>query len=164
MALFEGRDQTDPLFLQVKEAQNSVLEGFTSASKFDNSGERVVAGQRLMQSSSDIFLGWNRVTGADGRSRDYYIRQLRDWKGSVTVDLMNPAELKLYVRTCAWTLAKAHARTGDSISISAYLGQGRTFDQAMVEFAKTYSEQNLQDYEALKDAATSGRVSAQADL
>ena len=164
MALFEGRDQTDPLFLQVKEAQNSVLEGFTSVSKFDNSGERVVAGQRLMQSSSDIFLGWNRVTGADGRSRDYYIRQLRDWKGSVTVDLMNPAELKLYVRTCAWTLAKAHARTGDSISISAYLGQGRTFDQAMVEFAKTYSEQNLQDYEALKDAAASGRVSAQADL
>jgi len=162
MALFEGRDQTDPLFLQVKEAQNSVLEAFTSPTQYENAGERVVAGQRLMQSTSDIFLGWNRVTSADGTSRDYYLRQLRDWKGSVTVDLMNPAELKVYVRTCAWTLAKAHARTGDSIAIAAYLGQGRTFDQAIVEFANIYAQQNLNDFQALAAAVASGRVAAQA--
>lgn len=162
MALFEGRDQTDPLFLQVKEAQTSVLEAFTSPTQYANSGERVVAGQRLMQSTSDIFLGWNRVTTTEGTSRDYYIRQLRDWKGSVTVDLMNPTELKLYVRTCAWTLAKAHARTGDSIAISAYLGQGRTFDQAIVEFANEYAQQNLKDFQALEAAVASGRVVAQA--
>jgi hypothetical protein len=162
MALFEGRDQTDPLFLQVKEAQNSVMEAFTSPTQYQNAGERVVAGQRLMQSTSDIFLGWNRVTSADGTSRDYYLRQLRDWKGSVTVDLMNPAELKVYVRTCAWTLAKAHARTGDSIAIAAYLGQGRTFDQAIVEFANIYAQQNLRDFEALAAAVASGRVTAQA--
>jgi len=161
MALFEGRDQTDPLFLQVKEAQNSVLEEFTSPTSYASAGERVVAGQRLMQSTSDIFLGWNRVTASDGSSRDYYIRQLRDWKGSVNVDLMNPTELKVYIRTCAWTLAKAHARTGDSIAIAAYLGQGRTFDQAMVEFADVYAQQNLQDFQALKNAAESGRVVAQ---
>ena len=162
MALFEGRDQTDPLFLQVKEAQTSVLEAFTSPTQYANAGERVVAGQRLMQSTSDIFLGWNRVTTTEGTSRDYYIRQLRDWKGSVTVDLMNPTELKLYVRTCAWTLAKAHARTGDSIAISAYLGQGRTFDQAIVEFANEYAQQNLKDFQALEAAVASGRVVAQA--
>ena len=163
MALFEGRDQTDPLFLQVKEAQNSVLESFTSPTQYANAGERVVAGQRLMQSTSDIFLGWNRVTANDGTHRDYYIRQLRDWKGSVTVDLMNPTELKLYIRTCAWTLAKAHARTGDSIAIAAYLGQGRTFDQAMVNFANAYAQQNLKDFESLQAAVTSGRVEARSD-
>lgn len=163
MALFEGRDQTDPLFLQVKEAQNSVLEAFTAPTQYSNAGERVVAGQRLMQSTSDIFLGWNRVTGADGNSRDYYIRQLRDWKGSVTVDLMNPTELKIYIRTCAWTLAKAHARTGDSIAIAAYLGQGRTFDQAMVSFANSYAQQNLKDFAALQDAVAGGRVVAKSD-
>ena len=161
MALFEGRDQTDPLFLQIKEAQNSVLEEFTQPSEFSNAGERVVAGQRLMQSTSDIFLGWHRVETPDGSSRDYYIRQLRDWKGSVTVDIMNPAELKLYVRTCAWTLAKAHARTGDSIAIAAYLGQGRTFDQAMVTFANAYAQQNLLDYQALQEAVKSGRITAE---
>jgi len=161
MALFEGRDQADPLFLQIKEAQKSVLEDFTAPNPHTNAGERVVAGQRLMQSASDIFLGWIRLERKDGHSRDYYIRQLRDWKGSVTVDVMNPTELKLYVRTCAWTLAKAHARSGDAIAIAAYLGQGRTFDQAMVAFARAYAEQNLNDFQMLKNAVDSGRIVAE---
>lgn len=160
MALFVGRDGGDPLFLQVKEAQSSVLEAYTGVSQYTNAGERVVAGQRLMQSSSDIFLGWHRIKGLDGVERDFYLRQLRDWKGSADVDHMLPATLSTYARLCAWTLAKAHARSGDRIAIAAYLGSSEVFDHAVADFAATYADQNEKDYAALQEAAATGRVSA----
>ena len=159
IVLMLGRDGDDPLFLQAKEAQASVLEQFVGRSGYDNAGERVVAGQRLMQAASDIFLGWHRVTSPlDGRDRDFYVRQLRDWKGSADVDNIDPARLFMYGRLCAWTLAKAHARSGDRIAISAYLGNGDTFDRAIARFAVTYADQNEQDYAELKAAADSGRI------
>ena len=160
MALFLGRDDGDPLFLQIKQAQASVLEAYVGASESTNSGERVVAGQRLMQSASDIFLGWQRIPGLDGVERDFYIRQLRDWKGSADVDAMSPLALKTYAQMCAWTLAKAHARSGDRIAISAYLGRSDVFDQAIAEFSASYADQNERDYELLRAAVTSGRVTA----
>jgi uncharacterized protein (DUF2252 family) len=157
--LMLGRDGDDPLFLQAKEAQASVLEQFVGRSEYDNAGQRVVAGQRLMQTASDIFLGWHRITSpADGKERDYYVRQLRDWKGSADLDNIDPSRLFLYGRLCAWTLAKAHARSGDRIAISAYLGNGDTFDRAIARFATTYADQNEQDYAELKAAADSGRI------
>ena len=160
MALFLGRDGGDPLFLQVKEAQASVLEGYVGRSEYDNAGERVVAGQRLMQSASDIFLGWERVRGMDGQHRDFYIRQLRDWKGSAEVDTMTPAMLKKYAAMCAWTLAKAHARSGDRIAIAAYLGENDVFDRAIVGFSNAYADQNELDFDALSAAVKSGRITA----
>ncbi len=157
--LLLGRDGDDPLFLQAKEAQASVLEQFVGSSQYDNAGERVVAGQRLMQAASDIFLGWHRITSpADGRQRDFYVRQLRDWKGSADVDNIDASRLFMYGRLCAWTLAKAHARSGDRIAISAYLGNGDTFDQAIARFAVGYADQNEMDYAELKAAADSGRI------
>jgi uncharacterized protein (DUF2252 family) len=157
--LMLGRDGDDPLFLQAKEAQASVLERFVGNSGYDNAGERVVAGQRLMQAVSDIFLGWHRITSpADGKERDFYVRQLRDWKGSADVDDIDAARLFMYGRLCAWTLAKAHARSGDRIAISAYLGNGDTFDKAIARFAVAYADQNEQDYAALVAAADSGRI------
>ncbi len=164
MVLMLGRDNNDPLFLQVKEAQASVLEEFTAKSAYENMGERVVAGQRLMQSASDIFLGWDRVDGVDGIKRDFYIRQLRDWKGSAEIDTMPPEGLNAYARMCAWTLAKAHARSGDAIAIAAYCGKSDALDRAIAEFAGAYADQNDRDHAALADAVASGRVKAETGI
>jgi uncharacterized protein (DUF2252 family) len=165
MLLMLGRDSSDPLFLQAKEAQASVLERFVGDAGFENAGERVVTGQRLMQSTSDIFLGWHRIISpADGRTRDFYVRQLRDWKGSADVDDISADRLQIYGRLCAWTLAKAHARSGDRIAIAGYLGGSDTFDAAIADFAVAYAEQNDRDYQALKEAAEQGRIPVAAGL
>jgi uncharacterized protein (DUF2252 family) len=162
--LLVGSDGTDPLLLQAKEAQASVLEQFVGKSRHGNQGERVVAGQHLMQASSDIFLGWDRVTGLDGVERDFYIRQLRDWKGSADTDRMVPEGMAVYGRLCGWTLARAHARSGDRIAIAAYLGSGKSFDNAIASFAEAYADQNERDYDALKRAAAEGRIAVQSGL
>jgi len=162
IALFLGRDNDDPLLLQLKEAEASVLEEFLAPSEFKNHGERVVTGQRLMQASSDIFLGWLGVpSGLDGKARDFYARQLKDWKGSAEIDQMIPEGMTIYGRLCGWTLARAHARSGDRIAISAYLGKGDTFDRAILDFSEAYAEQNERDYQALVAAAESNRITAQ---
>jgi uncharacterized protein (DUF2252 family) len=162
IALLMGRDGGDPLFLQLKEAQASVLEKFAGPSEFERHGERVVAGQRLMQATSDIFLGWVHVAaGLDGQARDFYGRQLKDWKGSAEIDRMVPRGMAQYGRLCGWTLARAHARSGDRIAIAAYLGKGNTFDRAIVEFSHAYAEQNERDYQALVAAVKSGRIVAE---
>jgi uncharacterized protein (DUF2252 family) len=165
IALMLGRDGQDPLFLQLKEAEASVLEQFLGPSEFDNHGERVVAGQRLMQATSDIFLGWVHVeAGLDGQPRDFYARQLKDWKGSAEIEQMIPKGIATYGRLCGWTLARAHARTGDCIAIAAYLGKSAAFDRAIVEFSHAYAEQNERDYKALAAAVESGRVTAETGL
>jgi uncharacterized protein (DUF2252 family) len=170
IVLMRGRDENDPLFLQVKEAQASVLEAFTGRSEYENSGERVVAGQRLMQAASDIFLGWERNIGTDGKPHDYYIRQLRDWKGSAEVDTMGPLQMETYAKLCGSALAKAHARSGDRIAIASYMGGANnltgpnTFDKAMASFATAYADQNEKDYLALKQAVDEGRVTAEFGL
>jgi len=157
IVLLQGRDQQDPLFLQVKEATRSVLEGHLRKSRYKQPGERVVRGQRMMQAASDIFLGWTR--GADV-NRNYYWRQLRDMKASAEVEVMTPVGLALYARTCGWTLARAHARSGDPVAIAAYLGEDDQFDRSMVDFAKRYADQNELDYKAFADAIRSGRLEA----
>ena len=165
IVLLLGRDADDALFLQAKEAQASVLEGYLAPSVHDSSGERVVVGQRLMQASSDIFLGWQRVPADlshDGVSRDYYVRQLADMKGSARVDRMDAADLNRYGRLCGWTLARAHARSGDRIAIAGYLGRSPVFDRAIAEFARTYADQNERDHDALAHAAKDGSVIAEA--
>jgi len=160
--LLQGRDETDPLFLQMKEAGPSALSQFAGRSKFENQGQRVVEGQRLMQAASDIFLGWQRMNPApDGVVRDFYIRQLRDWKFSLDTQVMAPSGLSEYGEVCAWTVARAHARSGDRIAIAAYLGSSDTFDKAIAEFAAAYADQNERDYAALGEAAASGRILAQ---
>jgi uncharacterized protein (DUF2252 family) len=165
IALLFGQDGQDPLFLQMKEAEASVLEDFLTPSEFKNHGERVVTGQHLMQASSDIFLGWLHVdAGLDGKERDFYGRQLKDWKGSAEIDQMKPQGLMTYGRLCGWTLARAHARTGDRIAIAAYLGKGSTFDRAIVEFSHAYAEQNERDYKELAKAVKSGRITAETGL
>jgi len=165
IGLLLGRDGKDPLFLQMKEAEASVLEGFLGPSEFANHGERVVTGQRLMQASSDIFLGWLHVEeGTDGRERDFYGRQLKDWKGSAEVDQMVASGLSAYGELCGWTLARAHARSGDRIAIAAYLGKGDAFDRAIVEFCHAYADQNERDYAALAKAVESGRIVAETGL
>jgi uncharacterized protein (DUF2252 family) len=165
IALMAGRDGEDPLFLQFKEAQSSVLEGFTAASAYKNHGERVVSGQRLMQASSDIFLGWFTVDqGLDGRSRDFYGRQLKDWKGSYDASAAVPKGMALYARICGWTLARAHARSGDRIAIGAYLGSGDAFDRAVAEFSEAYADQNQRDHAALTAAAAEGRITVRTDI
>jgi uncharacterized protein (DUF2252 family) len=158
--LLLGRDHSDPLFLQAKEAQRSVLAPFVGRSRFSNEGQRVVHGQRLMQAASDIFLGWDRVSGIDGVRRDFYVRQLRDWKASANVDQMIPEGMEAYARMCAWTLSRAHARSGDRIAIAAYLGNSAVFDEALADFAETYADQNERDYATFKEAITSGRIEA----
>jgi uncharacterized protein (DUF2252 family) len=158
--LLAGRDSADPLVLQAKEAGASVLEPYLGASTYDNAGERVVAGQRLMQATSDIFLGWQRAPGADGVVRDYYVRQLRDGKASAEVGEMNPRTLGLYGELCAWTLARAHARSGDRVAISAYLGKRDTFDRAVAEFAEAYADRAEDQYDRLKQAVADGTVQA----
>jgi uncharacterized protein (DUF2252 family) len=161
IALMLGRDGQDPLFLQMKEAEASVLEEFAGPTEFSNHGQRVVVGQRLMQASSDIFLGWLHVdSGIDGQARDFYGRQLRDWKGSAEIEQMVPRGMATYGRLCGWTLARAHARTGDRVAIAAYLGQGSPFDRAVLEFSKAYAEQNDRDYDLLSTAVDSGELAA----
>jgi uncharacterized protein (DUF2252 family) len=165
IVLMLGRDDADPLFLQVKEAEASVLSRFVGASKYANQGQRVVAGQRLMQATSDIFLGWQRVeAGLDGRQRDFYVRQLRDWKFSLDIETMVPRGMRLYGEVCGWTLARAHARSGDRIAIAAYLGGSDVFDRAITEFAAAYADQNERDHEELVAAVASGRIAAEPDL
>jgi uncharacterized protein (DUF2252 family) len=165
IALLIGREGQDPLFLQVKEAEASVLEEFLGPSEFANHGERVVVGQRLMQAASDIFLGWLRVEeGLDGKPRDFYGRQLKDWKGSAEIEQMVPAGMAAYGRLCGWTLARAHARSGDRIAIAAYLGKGDSFDRAILEFSRAYGEQNERDYKELSAAVSAGRITAQSGL
>ena len=165
IALMLGRDGEDPLFLQMKEAESSVLEEFVAPSEFDNHGERVVAGQRLMQATSDIFLGWLHVESPiDGQERDFYGRQLKDWKGSAEIEQLVPEGLAAYGKLCGWTLARAHARSGDRIAIAAYLGKGPSFDRALVEFSRAYAEQNERDYKALAKAVESGRITAETGL
>jgi uncharacterized protein (DUF2252 family) len=158
IALMLGRDESDPLFLQVKEAQASVLEPFVGASEYAQHGQRVVEGQRLMQASSDIFLGWDRALGLDGQERDFFVRQL--WDGKISADLatMPASLLPVYGEMCGWTLARAHARSGDRIAIAAYLGSGDVFDRAMAEFAFSYAAQNADDYAAAAQAAKDGRL------
>ena len=160
VVLMIGRDSGDPLFLQAKEARPSVLEPFAGKSEFGNQGKRVVEGQRLMQAASDVFLGWMRTIGMDGKRRDFYLRQLWDWKTSADIETMLPSGMALYGRLCGATLARAHARSGDSIAISAYLGRGDSFDRALTEFAETYADQNEQDHRLLLDAIETGRLDA----
>jgi uncharacterized protein (DUF2252 family) len=165
IALLLGRDGQDPLFLQFKEAEASVLGEVLGPSEFSNHGQRVVVGQRLMQATSDIFLGWLHVdTGLDGRARDFYARQLKDWKGSAEIEQMIPKGMAAYGKLCGWTLARAHARSGDRIAIAAYLGTGDSFDRALVEFSKAYADQNDRDYQALDAAVNAGRIDAQKGL
>ena len=160
IVLLEGRDDEDPLFLQAKEAQASVLERFLPPSVYASHAERVVRGQRLMQASSDIFLGWQRVAGQGGVERDFYVRQLHDWKGSFDTDAARPEGAKLYGRICGETLARAHARTGDRVAIAGYLGGSTAFDEAIADFATAYADQNDADFAAFTDAISSGRLDA----
>ena len=161
VALLIGRDADDPLFLQIKEAEASVLEPYAGKSQFANHGQRVVTGQRLMQAASDIFLGWQHVIGVDDVHHDYYMRQLWDWKASADLETMAADVMGVYGQICGWTLARGHARSGDAVAIGAYLGGGDAFDRAIAEFAVTYADQNERDHSALVDAITSGRVAAQ---
>jgi uncharacterized protein (DUF2252 family) len=164
VALFVGRDEGDPLFLQVKEAQRSVLEPYTAASEYRHQGQRVVEGQRLTQSTSDILLGWLTATGPDNRKRDFYVRQLWDQKGSAVIEAMGPAELGIYARVCAAILARAHARSGDRIAIAAYLGKGDGMDRAIADFADAYADQNERDFDAMKRAAKDGRIEVETQV
>jgi uncharacterized protein (DUF2252 family) len=165
IALFLGVDGSDPLFLQIKQAQPSVLERYVGRSKYPNSGQRVVSGQRLMQSASDIFLGWGRATmPGETAPRDYYFRQLRDWKGSFVIENMTPGGMSVYARICGWTLARAHARSGDRVAVAAYLGNSDSFDQAIATFAPAYADLNERDHDALVRAAASGRIEAMSGI
>jgi uncharacterized protein (DUF2252 family) len=168
VVLLSGRDVDDPLLLQVKEAEPSVnaahVPGGAERFGYASEGERVVTGQRLMQAASDIFLGWGSVPGIDGSGRDFYVRQLRDWKGSAIVEDMDPTAMRLYGALCGWTLARAHARTGDRIAIAAYLGDDATFDNALLEFAERYADQAQSDHAALAEAVRAGRVEARTGI
>ncbi len=158
IVLMIGRDTRDPLFVQVKEAQASVLEPYLGASGYATHGQRVVEGQRLMQATGDLFLGWHRATELDGVERDYFCRQLWDWKGSANLDTLDAGTLGPYGQLCGWTLARAHARSGDRIAIAEYLGKGDIFDQSLATFAAAYADQNERDYEAFQQAAADGRI------
>ena len=160
IALMDAGDGTEPLFLQPKEAMASSLAPYCGRSTYASHGERVVAGQLLMQAESDIFLGWTHVTGQGGVDRDYYVRQLKDWKFSAPIEAMIPSGMAVYAQMCGWALARAHARSGDRIALAAYLGSTGTFDQAIADFAETYADQNDRDYAALQAAVKDGRVVA----
>ena len=162
IVLLLGRDDEDPLFLQAKEADESVLAPHVGASAYPTQGERVVSGQRLMQATSDIFLGWERVEGLDGRRRDFYVRQLRDWKWVAEAEDMVPRGMRTFGALCGVTLARAHARSGDRIAIAAYLGSSDSFDRALVTFAERYADQNERDHQALVDAISAGKLPAEA--
>jgi Uncharacterized protein conserved in bacteria (DUF2252) len=165
IVLLLGRDADDRLFLQIKEAQASVLEPYLGKSAYKNHGQRIVAGQRLMQASSDIFLGWLRSKETlDGAERDFFVRQLWDWKTSVDLDVILPEGLALYGGVCGFLLARAHARSGDRIAIASYLGDSKSFDRAILEFCTAYAEQNQRDYERLTAAVASGELAAQTGL
>jgi len=165
IVLMEAADGVEPLFLQAKEAQPSVLAEYAGRSVYSNQGERVVAGQHLMQAQSDIFLGWARVANPeDGVERDFYVRQLKDWKFSVPIEIMLPQGMTMYARLCGWTLARAHARSGDRIALAAYLGGSAKFDQAIADFAETYADQNERDYAALQAAVKDGRAEATTEI
>jgi uncharacterized protein (DUF2252 family) len=159
--LFVGRGGQDPLVLQMKEAQASVLEPYLGASRFENHGERVVRGQRLSQAAIDVFLGWQRSLGLDGSEHDFYIRQLWDWKASMDLSTMGESGLRAYTRACAWSMARAHARSGDRLAIAAYLGAGPGFDQAIARFSTAYADQNELDYQRLADAVAAGEIAAE---
>jgi len=161
IALLLGRDESDPLFLQVKQAERSVLEPFTEASRFDHHGQRVVAGQRLMQAAGDVLLGWASAEGPDGVRRDFYVRQLWDGKGSAEVELMSPGAMAGYAGLCGWSLARAHARSGDRIAIAAYLGRGEAFDRAIAEFSEAYADQNEADYQAVLRGEREGKLTVE---
>jgi len=164
VVLLLGRDHQDPLFLQVKEAQASVLEPYAAKPRQRNHGQRVVEGQRLMQAASDTLLGWLRATGLDGQQRDHYVRQLWDWKVSADLETMRPSVMAAYGHLCGWTLARGHARSGDRIAIAAYLGSGDAFDRAVAEFAVAYADQNERDHRALSEAAAAGTLEARSDV
>ena len=164
IVLLVGRDTNDPLFLQIKEAGPSVLSDHLGKSEYTNSGHRVVAGQLLMQQASDIFLGWQRTTGIDGQARDFYVRQLRDWKGSVLVDALLPKGMKFYAELCGVCLARAHARSGDRVAISSYLGDTVAFDEAIAEYADRYAAINTADHAAFNQAIADGRITARTGL
>jgi uncharacterized protein (DUF2252 family) len=169
IVLLRGRDHDDPLFLQVKEAEASVLKthvpaGMRQKNAPRSEGERVVAGQRLMQAASDIFLGWDRIEGIDGKERDFYVRQLRDMKASAVVEGMDPDSMRIYGQLCAWTLAKAHSRSGDAIALAAYIGDDDAFPTAMADFAELYGDQNERDYAAFLEAIRTGRIQAESGL
>ncbi len=159
--LLQGRDKQDPLILQAKEAGPSVLEPYTEPTVYETQGRRVVEGQRLMQAASDVLLGWQHVTGIDGVERDFYLRQLWDGKGSAEIETMDANRLKTYAGLCGWTLARAHARSGDRVAIASYLGGGTVFDEALATFSEAYADQNDADYAALSAAADSGRIEVQ---
>jgi uncharacterized protein (DUF2252 family) len=159
--LLTGPGDQDPLFLQANEAEASVLEPYAGASEYANHGQRVVEGQRLMQAAGDVFLGWCPAVGLDGQARDFYVRQLWDWKRSADVERLDAHGLEVYARICGWTLARAHARSGDRFAIAGYLGGGDGFDRALAAFAVAYAEQNLRDHAALLDAIDQGRVAAE---
>jgi uncharacterized protein (DUF2252 family) len=158
--LFAGRGGKDTLVLQAKEAQASVLEPHLGASEFKNHGERVVRGQRMDQAVSDVFLNWQRSQGLDGNEHDFYVRQLWDWKASVDLSTMGYSGLHAYVRACGWSLARAHARSGDRLAIAAYLGPAASFDQAIARFSASYADQNELDYKRLEEAVAGGEVPA----
>jgi uncharacterized protein (DUF2252 family) len=164
IVLLLGRDLRDPLFLQAKEAQASVLEPYAGKSRWSHHGRRVVEGQRLMQAAGDIFLGWVSADGIDGRHRNFYVRQLWDGKLSADVEVMAPDDMAAYGRMCGWTLARAHARSGDRIAIAAYLGGGSAFDEAIADFAEAYADQNERDYEAMRAAVDDGRIAVETGL
>ncbi len=164
IVLMLGRGEDDPLFLQLKEAGASVLEPFLGKSTFAKHGQRVVEGQRLTQAASDIMLGWIRVDGLDGVSRDFYVRQLWDGKGSALVEMMDRRAMTMYAKLCGNALATAHARSGDAIAIASYLGRGDSFDRALASFAEAYADQNERDYNALREAVASGRLAAETGL
>ena len=165
VVLLDAADGVEPLFLQAKEAQPSVLAEYAGRSQYANQGERVVAGQHLMQAQSDIFLGWTRVSNpVDGVDRDFYVRQLRDWKFSVPIEMMLPEGMAVYAGLCGWTLARAHARSGDRVALAAYLGGSAKFDQAIADFAETYADQNERDHAALQDAVKNGKAEASTEI
>jgi uncharacterized protein (DUF2252 family) len=158
VVLLQGRDADDPLLLQVKEAQPSVLAAHLDPGAHSHQGARVVAGQRLMQAASDIFLGWQSAVGTDGRQRDFYVRQLQDWKGSAQVEVMVPKGMALYGQLCAWSLARAHARSGDRIAIAAYLGDDDSFARAVADFSETYADRNEEDFARFSAAVTADEL------
>ena len=164
IALMDAGDGTEPLFLQPKEAMASVLAAYCGRSQYASHGERVVAGQLLMQAESDIFLGWTHVTDPDGVDHDYYVRQLKDWKFSFPIEQMIPSGMAIYAQMCGWSLARAHARSGDRIALASYLGGSGTFDQAIADFAEAYADQNDRDYAAFQEAAKDGRVQTTTDI
>ncbi len=161
VVMLTGADDGDPLFLQAKEAEASVLEPYAGASRYRNHGRRVVEGQRLMQAASDIFLGWCRTVGIDGRERDFYVRQLWDWKRSAEIERLTPSGFEIYARICGQTLARAHARSGDRVAIAAYLGGGDSFDRAIADFSESYADQNERDHAALLEAIAADRIAAE---